>query len=1061
MNAKFDKLVKNRKEWVKSSKKNRFDFESILAGLYNDPSHFVYELLQNAEDEGATEVSFELFKDRLDFYHNGKDFDLEDINGVTGIGISKKKDDLNAIGKFGVGFKSVFAITETPHIFSGKYRIKIEDFVVPIPVDNHDEKINATLVRLPFNHRKRSPEEIFEITSKRLENLNLKTMLFLRNIEEIRWKTPFKSGHYLKETKWIKSNKVRKVTAISSTEIEEYLITEKPIEIEGKTLKVEAAYKLGKDKSGKEIIIPEPDSKLVVYFPTEKVTYLDFLIQGPYKTTPSRENIPLEDEQNKLILERTADLVGENLSVIKELGYLDVNFLNVLPIRPENKQKELIYSVIYDKVKEKLSTEELLPTRDNKYAKANDALLARGKELTEILDNDDINLLFGKKYWLDRNITQDKTHELRNYFIKELDIIEVDFESFARRITAEFLERKSDKWMINFYTKLLDQPALWTDKPSRKGILRTKPIIRLENDKHIAPHDEDGKIQVYLPKEAGTKYKTVKRSLVKDENSLAFLQKLRLEKPGLFAEIKDFILPKYKDKEQNPIKDDEYFEDFGKLFRAYKKLPKEKREELIKELSNITFIDAINSDTKETSLRKPSEVYLKDNDLIEYFEGYPVWFVSDELYEKFGQELNTFLKEVGVENKPRRIEIKSIANLSPEEKEKYVGNTGRDVKQIDYTYQGLENILNGITPKTPKKSYVLWRLLLKSIEDFGRWEVVFFSKGRREWSYRGINFEYFEAMFLKMLKEHAWLVDKNNNSRKPSEITFSELSDSYEKNSPNIDILKDVLEFKPEIIDQLPEDDRKTLEIKRKYGVTSDQLEQLLQSASQSQIKEESQEEEKQWMPECNPEEASKKIENYEPGKICVPDLTGQSENIIHQSLESLHKEKTTEDKSQNKKEEKETKEIVPTDSHSIGRWGEEYVFECLKEEYQKQGDLSEIDNGFIVKTSNNEDYEIVWLNKYQNEGKGCDFIIRKNGIEIEYIEVKAKTRENDELIEVTGTQWEFARRLHNKNEGDRYFFFVVINAGKRDNVWVRKIQNPIKLWKEGKLYAHPVNFKL
>ena len=337
MSVKFDELVKKRKKWVASSKENKFDFESILAGLYNDPSHFIYELLQNAEDEGAKEAKFDLFKDRLDFHHNGKDFDINDIEGVTGIGISKKKENLNLIGKFGVGFKSVFAITETPYIFSGKYSIKIEDFVVPAIVDN-DEKINGTLIRLPFNHRKRSQEEIFELTSKRLENLGLKTMLFLKNIEEIQWRTPSKNGHYLKEIRQINS-RVRSVIVISSTTNEEYLVIERLIKIEGKNLKVEVAYKLGKDRSGKEIIIPEIDSKLVVYFPTEKVTYLNFIIQGPYRTTPNRENIPLEDEQNRVVLEETANLIAESLLIIKELGYLDVNFLNVLPIKVEDKEK--------------------------------------------------------------------------------------------------------------------------------------------------------------------------------------------------------------------------------------------------------------------------------------------------------------------------------------------------------------------------------------------------------------------------------------------------------------------------------------------------------------------------------------------------------------------------------------------------------------------------------------------------------------------------------------------------------------------------------------------------
>lgn len=113
---------------------------------------------------------------------------------------------------------------------------------------------------------------------------------------------------------------------ISEKDTEEYIVIERPITIENRELKVEVAYRLGKDKDGKQIIIPEPDSKLVVFFPTEKVTFLDFVIQGPYKTTPNRENIPLDDEQNKKIIDETACLVADSLSVIKDLGYLDTNF---------------------------------------------------------------------------------------------------------------------------------------------------------------------------------------------------------------------------------------------------------------------------------------------------------------------------------------------------------------------------------------------------------------------------------------------------------------------------------------------------------------------------------------------------------------------------------------------------------------------------------------------------------------------------------------------------------------------------------------------------------------
>ena len=196
LNKDFEILIEHRKNYVMSLKENNFDLDSILAGLYNDPSHFIYEILQDAEDEGAKKIKYELLEDRLDVYHDGKEFDLADIDGVTGIGISKKKDDLTAIGKYGVGFKSVFAVTETPYIYSGDYNIKIEDFVIPSLVSN--QRIEDTLIRLPFHHKIRTKKEIFTLVSNKLENIGMKIMLFLKNIEEIQWKTINSSGHYLK-----------------------------------------------------------------------------------------------------------------------------------------------------------------------------------------------------------------------------------------------------------------------------------------------------------------------------------------------------------------------------------------------------------------------------------------------------------------------------------------------------------------------------------------------------------------------------------------------------------------------------------------------------------------------------------------------------------------------------------------------------------------------------------------------------------------------------------------------------------------------------------------------
>src|ERR1700728_1420090 len=101
----------------------------LLGQLYSERTHFIFELIQNAEDAGATELAFELFEDRLELRHDGRPFTEADVRGVCGVGQSGKSADLTAIGKFGIGFKSVYAYTRTPHVYSGDERFRIENFV--------------------------------------------------------------------------------------------------------------------------------------------------------------------------------------------------------------------------------------------------------------------------------------------------------------------------------------------------------------------------------------------------------------------------------------------------------------------------------------------------------------------------------------------------------------------------------------------------------------------------------------------------------------------------------------------------------------------------------------------------------------------------------------------------------------------------------------------------------------------------------------------------------------------------------------------------------------------
>ena len=73
MNAEDKKEFKKLQESSKGLIQSRQfpGLKTLLSQFYPDKNHFIYELLQNAEDAGASSVRFEVLPDRLIFAHNG------------------------------------------------------------------------------------------------------------------------------------------------------------------------------------------------------------------------------------------------------------------------------------------------------------------------------------------------------------------------------------------------------------------------------------------------------------------------------------------------------------------------------------------------------------------------------------------------------------------------------------------------------------------------------------------------------------------------------------------------------------------------------------------------------------------------------------------------------------------------------------------------------------------------------------------------------------------------------------------------------------------------------
>ena len=128
----------------------------LAAGLYDNRTHFIFELLQNAEDalgrrgdwSGSRKVAFALKPSRLTLSHFGKQFDEADVRSVCDIAESMKNE--SSIGRFGLGFKSVYTVTELPKIHSGDEDFAIENYVFPKRMARSVRAAGETQIILPL-----------------------------------------------------------------------------------------------------------------------------------------------------------------------------------------------------------------------------------------------------------------------------------------------------------------------------------------------------------------------------------------------------------------------------------------------------------------------------------------------------------------------------------------------------------------------------------------------------------------------------------------------------------------------------------------------------------------------------------------------------------------------------------------------------------------------------------------------------------------------------------------------------------------------------------------------
>ena len=812
---------------------------------YAEPSHFLLELLQNAEDAlqrrkprapaAERRVRFELAGDVLRVSHFGDPFNHDDVENICDIGESAKGP--GTIGRFGLGFKSVYKFTDLPEVHSGPEDFVIENYVQPKCVKAVDRQEHETVFLIP-----KSPACVHwdALPGGLREMLTPDNLLFLRRIDSVEWVAPDGShGQHERKSETI-SDGVRRVTIAGDQNGQkrsakaQWLVFSRPIRTEqgGSARYIEIAFALDTSDPTRRFQVRRLDeSPLYAYFPTGVSTNLGFLIQGPYNTTPARDNLRKLDRRNldpwnaRLVAE-TADLLREALSWFRDRGHLTVDLLNCLPFDEGQFNETTMFAPLFAKTKIALRDDRLLPSKSTGYVSAAGAKLARGKGLLDLFTPPELAALCGASGpmdWLSEEITDDREPALFSFLRNEergLGIQELRPESVVDRLTCEFLTARPDDWIRRLYEFLRDQGG-----QRLLSSLRKKPVLRLADGTHVRPPG-DGDSDVYLPDEAETGFLTVHPKVCKSEGAMEFLQRLGIRKPDLVDDVIENVLPKYEHRKFD-LSTQMYEADLNRISRAWETDSRDARKRLRDRLMETRWVKTVDGAGTDAGWRSPVAVYLPTPQLTKLFTGIgQVWFADPSwMSAKMLDHDDSSLSACGARRYLRTTEIPT----TPEDYRRVLVGPTRWRVHIskNCTIQGLEAVVDFLPRLSPserlERSECLWNALCEAARAHGREEGFLHRTAHLSHAYH-TQYQRLETRFVETLRGAKWVVRTDGVLQQPCDVVFSDLGWSDEPS------LRQTLGF-------LSEEDRREGEEKdmiatlRGLGITdSDRLRMILQS---------------------------------------------------------------------------------------------------------------------------------------------------------------------------------------------------------------------------------------
>jgi hypothetical protein len=327
--------------------------QDVIHSIFGNAAQIGYELLQNADDaakgEGlCVDVEYIILQDHLIVQHNGGHFSSQDVEGICRYGavqegqkISQeaKQYNLKKIGYKGIGFKSVFNLSDQVWIRSTPYTFKFDKFhwgetsipwqLIPIPLE--EEKLPLEVMQslkedwVSFILAFKSKDT--QLTKKAIAHLFDKeeVILFLRHIRSAKMLVQYPDGeikvyrHLLRTQndkvfnlkRWkneeLKGDSNWYISKFSFPIPEDIRASLTPLNKQqcpeklksAKETEISFGAKIGSDSS----IIPLAKPNLFSFLPTKTKYEFPFLVNGNFLLNEAREKL-LDVPWNEFLFEK-------------------------------------------------------------------------------------------------------------------------------------------------------------------------------------------------------------------------------------------------------------------------------------------------------------------------------------------------------------------------------------------------------------------------------------------------------------------------------------------------------------------------------------------------------------------------------------------------------------------------------------------------------------------------------------------------------------------------------------------------------------------------------------